>query len=357
MKIGIVTDFKIESGLGRYAFELFKHLKNTELIYFDSKNTSKMKNIKNIKKFNYPILKDTLNEMFFIPNKLKNLNKYDVLHASNQFLSGINTGTKRIITVHDINSLFCSDFNPIINYFHKKMYDKIKIFDQIITVSKNTKKQLQEYYNLDDKIVEVVYEGVDRNKFKPRNKEESRSKLKLPFDKKIILHVGSSLGRKNIDGLIKIFYKIKKIEKNSVLIRIGDFNSKINTLINNYKLNDSIIQVNNVPENLLTLYYNSSDLFIFPSYFEGFGFPVLEAMASGIPVIASNRSSIPELVGDKKFLFNPDNIDLFTKTSIEILSNNNLRYDMVKKNLKRVKEFDWKMAAKKTYKMYKRCLN
>ncbi len=357
MKVAIVTDFKPESGLGRYAFELHKNTKNTKLFYFNSSDKKVNNNIEVFKKANYPILKTTLNEMFYIPNKLKNLSNYDVVHASNQFLSKINVNTKKVITVHDINSLFCSDFHPIINYFHKKIYDKIYSFNQIIAVSKNTKKQLQEYYNIDKKSIEVIYEGIDKKRFRPRNKIKSRSKLRLPLDKKIILHVGSSLGRKNIEGLIKIFYKIKKMEKNSILIRIGDSSRRIDTLINNYNLNNSVMQLNNVPENLLTSYYNSSDLFIFPSYFEGFGFPILEAMASGVPIIASNRSSIPELVANKEFLFDPNNTNLFAKAAIEILSNNKLKYEIIKKNLKKTKEFDWKITAKKTYKIYKRCLS
>jgi len=162
---------------------------------------------------------------------------------------------------------------------------------------------------------------------------------------------------KNIPTLIKAFYKLKKAMNDVKLIKIGSYEwkserIKILNLIKHLNLEKDVLFFENVSEEILPLFYNASDVFVFPSLYEGFGLPVLEAMACGCPVIASNKASIPEVVGDAGILVEPDEDSLFN-SMFNLLKDENLRKEFSKKGLEQAKKFSLEKECEETLKIYK----
>ena len=174
---------------------------------------------------------------------------------------------------------------------------------------------------------------------------------------KIILYVGLDKPTKNICTLIRAFYELKKKIKNVKLIKVGGYEwkserIKILKLIRELKLIEDIIFTGYVNDEDLPLFYNVADVFIFPSLYEGFGLPILEAMSCGCPVIASNVASISEVVGDAGILIDPLDVNGFTNAMYDILTNNDLRTKLSKRGLKQAKKFSLDDECKKTIKIY-----
>jgi len=198
-----------------------------------------------------------------------------------------------------------------------------------------------------------LYENADEIR------KRIRDRYKIDGNEKVILYVGAEQPRKNLDTLIKAFYKLKKKMPETRLIKIGPpywkgARKKLLDLILSLNLQKDVIFINFVPEEDLPIFYNIADLFVLPSYYEGFGQPPLEAMACGCPIITTNKSSIPEVVGDAAIkLDNPFDVKLLSKTMEEVLTNEGLRKDMIKEGLKQAKTFSWEKYADDVYEIYK----
>ena len=210
------------------------------------------------------------------------------------------------------------------------------------------------FFNIDPSIVRVIYNGLDHNQFKPRDKAVCRKMLGLSEDKVLVLHVGSEEPRKNIPTLIKAFHKFQREIPNAVLIRVGMKTTVIQRLINSLELGDKVIYFRNVRD--LGYVYSAADLFVFPSSLEGFGLPPLEAMASGCPVIASNRTSIPEVVGDAGILLDPFDVDGFAHWMHKVYTGEKLKVKLIEEGFKRSKMFSWEKCASETLEVYKEAL-
>jgi glycosyltransferase involved in cell wall biosynthesis len=359
MKIGLITNFLPSTGAGRYAFELFKNLKNkidAELIFCNGFNDEfSNTKIKNIRGWNFPVFRTSLNSYFSYPKRIPD--GYDLYHISNQFLARTaKFRSPSIITILDLVALVSKDLPFLTRYLQKKSLKYLKNTQKIIAISEHTKRDLIDLLNIEEDKIEVIYLGFNQETFKNRDKMESRKKLNLPQDKKIILHVGSEEPRKNVDGLIKAFSKLQNKINNTLLVRVGEKTDEIENLINDLNVRKKIIRNEKISEEKLSLYYNAADLFVFPSFYEGFGFPPLEAMASGTPVISSNKTSLPEVIGDAGIMIDPNNINELASKMYEVLINKKLREDMIKKGLKRAELFSWKECAKKTLKVYNEVL-
>ena len=178
---------------------------------------------------------------------------------------------------------------------------------------------------------------------------------------KYILFVGNIEGKKNLTRLLLAFNELinqNKIEHKLVLVgKKGWKNKSVYKTISKYNLKPYILFTGYVPKKDLPAIYSMSDLFVFPSIYEGFGIPPLEAMACGIPVIVSNQGASPEICGDACLLVNPYDIHEMAK-SIEILLNNKeLRQNKINLGLERVKQFNWEKTAKETLKIYEEAIN
>ena len=229
----------------------------------------------------------------------------------------------------------------------------LKKAKRMIAISNFTKREIVDNFNYPPERIEVTHLGVDK-KYKPmRDFEKPRA-----FQGRVIMYSGSEEFRKNVPTLLRAFYKLKKKVPDARLVKVGRPGSSVGRkrvleLIDELDLRKDVTFVDYVPEDELPMYYNSADLFVFPSLYEGFGFPPLEAMACGVPVITSNAASLPEVVGEAGIMRDPDDVNGFAQAMYRVLSDDGLRGEMVKKGLKRAELFPWEKTAEKTLKIYR----
>jgi len=255
---------------------------------------------------------------------------------------------KKIVTVHDLFQL-----GSRINSFRLISVPGIMKADKIIADSQTTKNELIKLLKIKRDKIKVVYQGVNMNIFKPlKNSKKRRFTNKI-----IILNVANNEKRKNTILIIKSFYRLIEKFPNIVLVRVGSENKETLTLIKKLKLEKRVFYFENILEERLVELYNIADLFVFPSLYEGFGLPPLEAMACGCPVITSNISSLQEVVGDAGIMVNPTNVDTLTRMIERVLINENFRKEIIIKGLKQVKKFSWEKIAEETLKIYREVAN
>lgn len=367
------------AGPGIYAFSLFNGLQkfgnlSVEMAYtFDFPlNEKKVKgNIMILSKIPSSTINRILN--FFI-NPLRIPRKYDIYHILTQTLGRFALFVHpSIITINDISPLRFGLTEPtmygdstILPYgnrlvsaaFHtfvRKSIKSARYADVIISPSHFTKKELISVLKINPKKIYVIPHGLKHELFKPRDKIKARKSLGLPLNKKIVLHIGAENPRKNIPSLINAFYKLKKrVNSKIILVRVGETRKSTQRLIKSLSLSSSILQFGLLSERELSYIYNAADMFVFPSTYEGFGFPPLEAMASGCPVIAGNRTSLPEVLGDACILCDPLDIDALADEMEKLLKEEELRHSLYQKGLRRASRFSWKKVAEKTVKIYNR---
>ena len=273
---------------------------------------------------------------------LKEKNTSSLLYSTSHY-SPFLTNIKSVISIMDLSYLHYPSLFKKIDLIKLKIWTKLSVLkaQKIITISNFSKSEIIKYYKvLPEKIV-VAYPGVDTSIFKPGdNKKED-----------YILFVGTLQPRKNIRVLIKAFGKI--IKKRSIRLKIagkkGWLYNDIFAFVKERGLETHIDFVNFVSDLYLVKLYQKASCFILPSLYEGFGIPVVEAFACGCPVIASNTSSLPEIVGNAGLLFSPFDSDQLALLIEKILDNKKLRENFISEGLKKTKEFNWKKTAQIIY--------
>lgn len=263
---------------------------------------------------------------------------------------------KVVITCHDVAFEKYPDSYSTFQlwYLRKFIKDVINKATKIIAISESTKNDLIKTYKCpSDKIV-VVYNGYNDKLFKPI--KNPKRLIKEPY----LLFVGRIEERKNIKGLIKAFSILKQRNDNLKLVLVGKPGLGYSQ-IQQFKTKQpadvrrSIIELGYVKEEDLVHIYAGAKLFILPSFYEGFGIPILEAMACGCPVICSNTSSLPE-VGSKAVLyFNPSESEEMVLVTNKVLKNNDLRKYLIQSGYNNIKRFSWKKCAKETLKVLGNC--
>lgn len=184
-----------------------------------------------------------------------------------------------------------------------------------------------------------------------KNLQSIAERFHLPNGPKVI-HVGDCFDRKNIEVLLTAIHRLK-----IHLVKVGgQFSEAQQKLIKDFNLESQITHLHRVNIEDLVALYNLADLCIFPSWLEGFGFPVLEAMACGTPVVASNRSSVPELVGEAGLLADPADAEEFVSQSLRVLNDQVLREDLIQRGLQRIQQFTWAQHAHQVRAFYDRVL-
>lgn len=339
MKIAIDARMIESSGIGTYiktclkseiysvalgdAEKISKYFPNIKVIPFDEK-------IYGIK------------EQFCFPKKALKKEKIDLLHVPHYNIPLFYRG-KTIVTIHDLTHLYFPEFLPNIfaRFYARFMLKKAaKRSFRILTVSNFVKDEIAAKIKVPKTKISVVYNAYDKD-FKVKNKSEIQylyDKFSIPRNKKIILFVGNLKPHKNLSSLVTAYQK-SHLTKDSVLLLVGKSFDKDSNDICNFD-NGTIIKTGAVSKNELIDIYNLSDLFVFPSLSEGFGIPPLEAMACGTPVICSNTTSLPEVVGDAATMFNPHNTDEIASAIDKILTDNNLSNELIQKGFERIKLFD-----------------
>lgn len=368
MHIGFISTH-IDSGKGgiaRYSYELIKNLniidKGNEyyLIHNKINNYVQLSNKNILLRSPFP---DTIWRFSVAPIMLKYLNHLDLVHDPYPIgpLS-FNMPFKKIVTVCDLAHIFFPKTATFrLKLSHRLFLSKtLSNADKIIAISQSTRNDLKNYLKIPEEKIQVIYLGVDERFRQLSDQEIDDIKIKYSIQYPFILYVGGLEPRKNILTLIKSFYKIKKrgIKHKMVLTGKRSWNyRKIFDCIHQLNLQKEIVYLEYVPDVDLPSLYNAADLFVYPSIYEGFGFPPLEAMACGTPVITSNTSSLPEVVGNAGIMANPRDVNDIANALNEVLSNEDLKYGMVKKGLEQAKKFEWITCAKETLKNYEKVIN
>jgi glycosyltransferase involved in cell wall biosynthesis len=368
MKIGIITDFidGKHGGIGVYAHNLIKKLNEIDFNnqYYLIHYLSIEMPIYNaneeipIKKYSLPKGSGALWRYICTPLKLKSMDKLDIVHDPFEIgPMSFNMPFKKVITVHDLTPILFPHTFSIASVLLHKILLKRTLYgaDKIITDSKSTKNDLINYFEISDEKIKVIPLGVDE-KFKPMDPEKVvEFKINHNLDFPFLLYVGTLEPRKNIPTLIKAFSKLKSRNLNYKLVIAGKKGWKYNTIFNtidDLNLQNDVVFTGYISDDDLPLLYNAADVFVYPSIYEGFGLPPLEAMACGTPVITSNTSSLPEVVGDAGILLDPMDIDGFANLIYAILFDEELRLTIVKKGLERSKMFNWGKCARETLSVY-----
>ncbi len=280
----------------------------------------------------------------------------DIVHLPNQHFARYALFRKNpfIVTVHDlVRTCFRFDKETITERILLKLDIRgIKRASHIITVSQNTRNDLIKYLKIPDNRISVIYNGVDHNIFKPYN-------IKL-LDKSYILYVGSERPRKNLDRMFEAFAKLKGEFPELKLVKVGisgrseKYRRSVMRKLDSLRITQDIVFVDYTSELDLAYYYSSAALLCYPSLYEGFGFPPLEAMACGCPVVTSNTSSLPEVVSEAGIMVNPYDTDSLTQAMRQVLTDDKLRDDMIRKGLEQAKRFSWEKTAEQTLEVYYR---
>ncbi|MDD4752097.1 MAG: glycosyltransferase family 1 protein [Desulfitobacteriaceae bacterium] len=233
---------------------------------------------------------------------------------------------------------------------------------RIIAVSEHTKGDLIKYHHVDPEKIRVIYLGNDQ-RFHQIKDISGMEKVRADYDlpRRYILTVGTLEPRKNLVGLFKAFsILLKKVpDLKHQLVVVGargwQFHG-IFTALRDFGLEGMVVFTDYVSNENLPLIYKGADLFVFPSLYEGFGLPPLEAMASGIPIIVSRAASLPEVVGEAAVLVNPYDPEELSRAMEMVLFDKKRKTDMVIKGLEQVKKFSWEKAARETRAVYREVL-
>ncbi|PIN89775.1 glycosyltransferase family 1 protein [Candidatus Pacearchaeota archaeon CG10_big_fil_rev_8_21_14_0_10_32_14] len=361
MKIGLITNnFDINNaGTGRYTQELMTRLKSldkeNDYIFIHTNKKSYGEDEYKLPFFT-SIPKKLISGTFLLPIICKKAS-INVLHDPGQispFFFGYGK-TKKILSILDLSQIIYPENTTRLGSIYSKLLPSVcKRSDFIITISESTKNDLMKYYDIPPSKIKVIYLGADENyKVLPKTKINFiYDKYKIPKD--YILYVGTLEPRKNIPNLLRAYAKIKSDINHKLVItgKKGWKYKEIYDTIDELKLENDVIFTGYVEEEDLPSIYNGASLFVYPSYYEGFGLPPLEAMSCGCPVITSNTSSIPEVVGDAGIMINPNDVDELAKQIKRVLSDKKLRENMKQKGLKQSKKFSWEKCAREHLEVY-----
>lgn len=282
---------------------------------------------------------------------------------------------KSVVTIHDLqpyviperyakihrSEIHGSSLGSMINKVYWKKILKIacKRADRIIAVSYATKRDIENFFHIPGEKIEVVYEGVDKEYFNidsdGKDLASFREEYNLP--ERYILCVGTN-AYKNTEGAIKSFSIIKKKCQDSVKLVIAGKNylgAEIFQLVKDLKLENEIIFTGYFPNDDLKYLYQCAEVFLFPSYYEGFGLPVLEAFACGTPVVTSTtEGALPEVAGEAAMLVDPNDPQEIASSVLALLTDRDLRDKKRQQGLKQVEEFSWEEAARKTLDIFEK---
>jgi glycosyltransferase involved in cell wall biosynthesis len=273
---------------------------------------------------------------------------------------------KSVITIHDcVHILFPNYASSKTVYNHDKRATKraIKKSSHILTVSEATRRDLIRLFAVPEEKISVVYNAIDERAVLSGNLEEQKRVLeRYQIQDPFLLYAGNIKPHKNIARTIEAFSVLKTelkenpLWKNLKLVIIGDELSKhqfLRRTVIRSGVQHDVRFFGFVPYETLKVFYKSAQIFVFPSLYEGFGLAPLEAMANGTPVLTSNVSSLPEVLGDAALLVNPENVFEISKGLKHLLFDANLRSELVAKGLEQSQKYSWKKSAELVWQTYR----
>jgi len=299
-------------------------------------------------------------EQFFQPVALKQAG-IDLYHAL-AFVAPAVISCPFVMTVYDLSyKRFPQAFRPL-NRFYLNTFTahSAKRARAIITISESTRQDVIRYFHVAPEQVRTVYCGVDEG-FRPLPQAQVEAfKAQQGLPQGFILFIGTIEPRKNVAALIKAYAAWRRRAGQAPKLIIGGgkgwYYGQVFALVESLGLRDDVIFPGYLPQADLPMWYNAATIFVYPSLFEGFGLPVLEAMACGTPVITSKASSLPEVVGEAGMLVDPTDVDNLSYALERVFNDLTLRDSMRQKGLAQSAKFSWHKAATETLEVYRRTL-
>jgi glycosyltransferase involved in cell wall biosynthesis len=242
-------------------------------------------------------------------------------------------------------------------YARAAMWNAATRSDRILTTSEASKRDILRFFNVSPDKIEVTYNAIDeRFLAAPSPGDVARVRERFQLDHGFVLYTGAIKPHKNLVRLIEAFAEVRQgpFEDLKLLI-IGDEISKLPALrraVHSHKLHKHVRFLGFLPDETLAILYRLAAVFVFPSLYEGFGLPPLEAMASGTPVVTSNVSSLPEVVGDAAVLVDPYRVDSIVDGIRQVLTDPQLAATMRAKGIARARQFTWEQSASRTHEIY-----
>jgi glycosyltransferase involved in cell wall biosynthesis len=285
--------------------------------------------------------------------------KPDVYHAPHYVLP-LAVPSRSVVTIHDCIHLMFPQYLPnrmAHVYARVSMWGSAKRSNRILTVSEASKRDIIRFFNVKPDKVVVVYNAIDERFWtRPTEEEVTRVRERYQLQHRFVLYVGNIKPHKNLVRLIQAFERLRKEPFDELtLLIIGDEISKLPALrhaVHKYKLHKQVRFLGFVPDKTLAVLYHLASVFVFPSLYEGFGLPPLEAMASGTPVVTSNVSSMPEVAGDAALLVDPYQVESIVDALRRVLTDSALADDLRHKGLVRARGFSWERSVARTLALY-----
>ena len=331
------------TGVQRFAFNVAIKLSQIKNVLFFSPNGEFKTFYKGLLKKNIPIMKGHTRGIIWEQIELSLFAKRKKAIILNLGNSGPFFYNKNVTVIHDLLWLKYPEAysKPFIKWYSFMIPRLIKNSLKIITVSQTSKRDIVNYFKIAEDKISVIYPGINKNVFKF---------LKLKRED-FILWVGSLKYYKNVYGLIEAFKILKQNYKISHRLVLAGYGvEKLKEKLDD-KIKNDIDFIEKVNDKKLLNLYNRAFLFVFPSFYEGFGFPPLEAMACGCPVVVSNSGSLPEICGDAAVYCNPYDPQDIAKAMYAVLSSQELRNQLIQKGFERAKMFSWEKTANEILKI------
>ncbi len=374
MKIGIDISLTIgeKGGVGIYSYHLVKELSKIDyaneyilypffyhIFHPDYKKVFRLEN-PNFKIHMNDVPKDVIKEMWFNPGQSRKelLGNVDVLHSTT-FCAPSDHNGKLVVTIYDLSFITHPECHIEENRIHclSGSLDAALYADKIIAISNHTKQDIINYLNIPEDRIAVTHLSAGEQ-FRPVKDHFSIKKVlkKYQISRKYIFSLGSLEPRKNIKSLIEAYLMLPEIIKNEYNLVIGGgtgwLNADIKDKIEKLSMENNIMFIGFVEEDDLPVLYSAAELFAYPSLYEGFGLPVLEAMACGVPVITSDNSSLKEIAEGIGILVDPLNVIDIRDAIVNILKSPQRKEELIEKGLKRAADFSWTRTASETLKVY-----
>ncbi|MCU0680510.1 MAG: glycosyltransferase family 4 protein [Planctomycetes bacterium] len=385
-RIGIDARFygPVGKGLGRYVQEIVDNIllidrDNEYVIFLTKENFDEfVTDNKRVKKVLADMRWYTLKEQLFFPFLIWR-ERLDLIHFPH-FNVPVLTPGKFIVTVHDLiltrfPTVRATTLSPWLYRFKNAAYKvvinlAIKRAQKVITVSQFTKQDILERFSINPQKIVITYEGVanlakGRDSLFTAKLDDKETLLGYNIENDFLLYVGNAYPHKNLEQLINVFSRLSKQQPQLRLVLVGKedyFYSRLKMMASDlglWRKNDGetkIIFPGYVPDAQLEVLYKKARAYIFPSLYEGFGLPPLEAMARGCPVLSSDRASLPEILGSAALYFNPEDNDDLNNKIVQLLNDENLRQKLVELGYKQIKNYNWWECANQTLKEFKAVL-
>ncbi len=307
----------------------------------------------------FPLRIKLLFDYIFIPF-YSYFKKSDIFFFPKNTFSPLIKG-KKIAVYHDIvyyEKLNFREFKFFDNLHHKIMirFDS-KLTSADLAVSKFTAQRMEQLLKIHSEKIKVIYEGVE-DSFKivtdNNQKEQLKSRYNLPDH--FLFFAGSLSPRKNIINILKAFEMIKDSIPHNIYFTASESwnDSQVYNYIKSHNLENRIIRLGYLSEEGLVIMYNLADCYLYPSLYEGFGLPIIEAQKCGCPVITSNRSSCPEIAGDGALIVDPYSIHEIAEAILKVVNDQKFKKELIKKGIENIKRFSWERAAKEHLKLFEK---